>query len=68
MREIISIAVSIFCLAVMFSIAMRPEPEERHVAPPEIKRIMQKHGTPVLECRGTVCSFERDGKVVKIRH
>jgi len=65
-RDIVAIIISIICLIWIY-IHAQPKPGTiDRVVDPHIKRLMQKHGTPVLICRGTVCSFERDGKVVKV--
>ena len=68
MRETIAIIISILCLFWIFThIENKPGTIDDHVASDKVKKIMQQHGTPVLECRGTVCSFKRDGKTVKVR-
>jgi hypothetical protein len=67
MRDAIAITICILCLSGLLAHSMRPKPQESHVASEKAKKIMRGHGTLVLECRGTVCSFKRDGKVIKIR-
>jgi hypothetical protein len=47
--------------------AMRPEPRESHVASPAIKKLMAKHGIGGMECKGRMCSFKREGQIVKVR-
>jgi hypothetical protein len=66
-RDAICITICILSLAGLFAHSMRPKPQESHVASEKAKKIMRGHGVIVLECRGTVCSFKRDGKVIKIR-
>jgi hypothetical protein len=65
---IVAITVCILCLTVLFMLSMRSEPKPDYIASPQVKRLMNKsHGTPVMVCRGTVCSFKRGGKVIKVR-
>ena len=68
MRDLICITICIFCLAAMFAMAMRPESGKNHVASPATTKLLKKHGVGGCEYKGNVCTFERDGKTIKIHH
>jgi hypothetical protein len=66
-RDAICLTICILSLAGLFAHSIS-KPERNHVASLETKRLMHKvHGVWGLECRGTKCSFERDGKTIYIR-
>jgi len=66
--EITAIIICILALAGLIAHSMsHREPVDDRVVPPKEVRIQKSHGTPVMVCRGTVCSFERNGKVIKVR-
>jgi hypothetical protein len=66
-RDAWCLIICLLALTGLFMLQSKP-PARDYIAPVEMKRVLDHHGVGIMECReGKVCSFERDGKVIKVR-
>jgi len=67
MREFILILLAIIGLTwILLHYGIR-QPVDDHIAKPSTTKLLNKHGVGGFECLRGVCTFERDGKVIRVK-
>ncbi len=64
--EKVCLIISLLCLTALFSIQSKP-PKDDHLAGPALTKLLTLHGVGIMECKNSICTFEREGKPVKVR-